>query len=114
MLPPPPAVKVPVSAMPVTPDRWMPASSVPVDETESRTTLRVPPWSMSIAWPVPEIATLEIVRVPTVPPPSSMPSAVAASGLDVEAPERVVLGERDALAGAGHHDGRRRAGRKDA
>ena len=40
-------------------------------------TLSVPPWSMSTAWPAPAIETLEMVSLPTVPLPSSMPSAAA-------------------------------------
>ena len=55
----------------------MPSSDEPVEVTEASVTLSVPPWSMSTAWPVPAIETLEMVSVPTVPPPSSMPSAAA-------------------------------------
>ena len=60
-----------------------PASSMPwlVEPVElmllTETLLRMPPWSMSIALPAPEIATLVRVSVPTVPLPSSMPMAPA-------------------------------------
>ena len=35
-------------------------------------TLSVPPWSMSMIWPVPELPTSEMVSVPTLPPLSAM------------------------------------------
>ena len=71
----------------------MPSSDAPVEVTESRVTLSVPPWSMSMAWPVPEIETSEMVSVPTVPPPSSMPSAAALVVLMLK-PESVLFWAR--------------------
>ena len=75
----------------------------------------MPPWSMSTAEPRFEptpTPTLEIVSVPTVPPPSAMPTARGIVHADVEAADGVALRELNALvAGAGHHDDRRLAGR---
>jgi len=54
---------------------------VPLEVVEAAlisVTASVPPWSISMIVPWPEIATLETVRVPTVPALSAMPIAPVA------------------------------------